>query len=103
VVVWVISPVFFQVTVPPTLRQAEAGLNLRSFPASTVTEVVAVAVVHPPEVPDPLLAEAGSEPDPPGIGPVPQAASKRAIPPTAIPMRVEYRRWWDRSWVIGSS
>ncbi len=37
VVVWKMLPTFFQVMVPPALRQTLAGTNLRELVASTVT------------------------------------------------------------------
>ena len=72
---------------------------MRVSVASMVTELRAVAELQL-LVLEPLLLEVGWDPDPPGIGPVPHAARRRTIPPTAIPMRVEYRRWWDRGWII---
>jgi hypothetical protein len=47
VVVWVMSLVLFQVTVPPALRQAVAGTNFRLLVASMVTEDWALAAVQP--------------------------------------------------------
>jgi hypothetical protein len=60
VVVCAMVPVFFHVTLPPTLRQMLAGLNLRASVASTVTADWAVAKLHPPE-------ELGLDDVPPGL------------------------------------
>ena len=82
----------FQVTVPPVFRQALVGLNFRLLVASMVTVDWALAAVQEPELPDPLLAAVDWELGWPGMGPVPHADRRRAIPPTAIPIRLEYLR-----------